>query len=61
VTTVTKSVDEMIDDAIERLPFLRRRIVQRKLASNLRLGIYLGRGSWFITELSRTFKSGTYV
>lgn len=34
MTTVTKSVDEMIDDAIERLPFLRRRIVQRKLASN---------------------------
>jgi len=34
LTTVTKSVDEMIDDAIERLPFLRRKIVQRNLARN---------------------------
>lgn len=34
MTTVTKSVDEMIDDAIERLPFLRRKIVQRNLARN---------------------------
>lgn len=32
MATVTKSVDEMIDDAIERLPFLRRKIVQRNLA-----------------------------
>lgn len=34
MATVTKSVDEMIDDAIERLPFLRRNIVKRNLARN---------------------------
>ena len=34
MATVTKTVDEMIDNAIEDLPFVRRRIVKRKLANN---------------------------
>ena len=32
MATVTKSVNEIIDDTIERLPFLRRKIVQRHFA-----------------------------
>ena len=34
MATVTKTVDEMIDNAIERLPFLRRKIVNHNLAHN---------------------------
>ena len=33
-TTITKSVNDLIDDAIESLPFIRRRMVKRNLQRN---------------------------
>lgn len=33
MTTVTKTFDELLDDAVERLPWLRRRVAKRRLRS----------------------------